>query len=169
MKRSDEPLVGEFASLPDIFASSMMMHYLNPVNRTRDLAWFDAGKKRNIGTDDIGRMDKDGTVTFPNRKKNRIIMGGLNAYPSDLEAVLRGHREAADAEVVGMPSLNLGDTPAAFVKVRDDNDVESFQTWIADRFVKAQRRSAVVFAKDYARSPIDTALKRELRNINLAR
>ena len=55
------------------------------------------------------------------RKKDMIISGGFNIYPSDLEAVLREHPAVADVAVVGVPSEQWGETPVAFV-VRDAGD-----------------------------------------------
>ena len=47
--------------------------------------------KRFIRTGDVGRFDDDGFLTLVDRKKDMIISGGFNIYPSDLEAVLREH------------------------------------------------------------------------------
>ena len=58
-----------------------------------------------------GRFDEDGFLTLFDRKKDMIISGGFNIYPSDLEAVLRTHPAVADAAVVGVPSAHWGETP----------------------------------------------------------
>ena len=37
----------------------------------------------------VGDFDEDGFLTLMDRRKDMIISGGFNIYPSDLEAVLR--------------------------------------------------------------------------------
>jgi acyl-CoA synthetase (AMP-forming)/AMP-acid ligase II len=50
---------------------------------------------RFIRTGDVGRFDEDGFLTLMDRKKDMIISGGFNVYPSDLEAVLHPARGRA--------------------------------------------------------------------------
>ena len=69
----------------------MMTGYHRQPEETAEAVWFDATGKRFIRTGDIGRFDEDGFLILLDRKKDMIISGGFNVYPSDLEAVLRGH------------------------------------------------------------------------------
>jgi acyl-CoA synthetase (AMP-forming)/AMP-acid ligase II len=71
--------------------------------------------RRYIRTGDIGRFDEDGFLVLHDRRKDVVISGGFNIYPSDLEAVLRRHPDVADAAVVGVPSAQWGETPVGFV------------------------------------------------------
>ncbi len=82
---------------------------------TRAAEWYDRGGNRFIRTGDVGRFDEDGFLTLMDRRKDMVISGGFNIYPSDLEAVLRQHPGVADAAVVGVPSAEWGETPVAFV------------------------------------------------------
>jgi acyl-CoA synthetase (AMP-forming)/AMP-acid ligase II len=65
-----------------------------------------------------GRFDEEGFLTLMDRRKDMVISGGFNVYPSDLEAVLRQHPQVADAAVVGVPSKEWGESPVAFVVAR---------------------------------------------------
>ena len=69
---------------------SMMTAYHNQPGKTREAEWYDAEGRRYIRTGDVGRFDADGFLTLMDRRKDMIITGGFNVYPSDLEAVLRG-------------------------------------------------------------------------------
>jgi long-chain acyl-CoA synthetase len=95
-----------------------------------------------------------------------IISGGFNIYPSDLEAVLTGHGDVAEAAVVGVPSEEWGETPVAFVVLRPDATIEAadLRAWTNGRVGKTQRLADLVFVDALPRSAIGKVLKRELRD-----
>ena len=149
----------------------MMTGYHHQPGKTREAEWFDASGKRFIRTGDIGRFDADGFLTLMDRKKDMVISGGFNIYPSDLEAVLREHPAVADVAVVGVPSPAWGETPVAFVVRRDghaESEAELLQ-WANGRVGKTQRLAALSLIKELPRSAIGKVLKRELRDRYLAR
>jgi long-chain acyl-CoA synthetase len=142
----------------------MMIGYHRLPEKTREVEWFDATGKRFIRTGDIGRLDDDGFLTLIDRKKDMIISGGFNIYPSDVEAVLRSHDAVADVAVVGVPSEQWGETPVAFVVLRVDWRIssEDLLREINARLGKTQRLSELTFIDVIPRSPIGKVLKREL-------
>ena len=155
----------------------MMLGYHGRPELTAAAEWFDPSGKRFIRTGDIGRFDGDGFLTLLDRKKDLIISGGFNIYPSDLEAVLRGHPAVAEAAVVGVASAQWGETPVAFVVARsaEHNGVESegdavdasaagLKAWLNERVGKTQRVADVVLVDELPRSAIGKVLKRELRD-----
>ena len=144
----------------------MMTGYYGQPEKTREAEWFDASGKRFIRTGDIGRFDEDGFLTLLDRRKDMIISGGFNLYPSDLEAVLRMHPDVADAAVAGVPSERWGETPAAWVVPRPGSapDPETLRLWANERLGKMQRISAVELIEELPRSHIGKILKRELRD-----
>ena len=145
---------------------AMMNGYHNQPGKTADAIWVDPQGHKFIRTGDVGRFDEDGFLTLLDRKKDMIISGGFNIYPSDLEAVLRQHPSVADAAVVGVPSERWGETPIAFV-VRAAGTTESGEQigeWVNERVGKTQRLTAVELVDELPRSPIGKVLKRELRD-----
>ena len=52
------------------------------------------------------------------RKKELIIRGGYNVYPSEIENVLHAHPAIAEAAVVGVPDERLGEEVMAVVVLR---------------------------------------------------
>ncbi|RYY65346.1 MAG: 4-coumarate--CoA ligase, partial [Comamonadaceae bacterium] len=70
---------------------AMMSRYHNQPARTGEAEWHDGEGRRYIRTGDVGRFDADGFLVLMDRRKDMVISGGFNIYPSDLEAVLRGH------------------------------------------------------------------------------
>jgi acyl-CoA synthetase (AMP-forming)/AMP-acid ligase II len=105
-------------------------------------------------------------LTLFDRKKDMIISGGFNIYPSDLEAVLRQHPAVLEAAVVGLPSEQWGETPVAFVVLRPGQAVDGAELmqWVNQQVGKTQRISALHFLGELPRSAIGKVLKRELRD-----
>ncbi|MDP2065911.1 MAG: class I adenylate-forming enzyme family protein [Burkholderiaceae bacterium] len=147
-------------------SGGMMTGYFGRPEQTREAEWFDPAGKRFIRTGDVGRFDADGFLTLLDRRKDMIISGGFNIYPSDLEAVLREHPAVLEAAVVGVPSEAWGETPLAFVVRRASHAAEpdELMAWVNARVGKTQRLSSVHLIDDLPRSAIGKILKRELRD-----
>jgi long-chain acyl-CoA synthetase len=161
--RSDIEQAGEVVG----HSAGMMTGYHRQPAKTREAEWFDATGKRFIRTGDVGRFDADGFLTLFDRKKDMIISGGFNIYPSDLEAVLRGHAAVADTAVVGVPSEQWGETPVAFVVRRegDGTTEDALLQWVNAQLGKTQRLAHLHFLDELPRSAIGKVLKRELREL----
>ncbi len=143
----------------------MMTGYHNQPEKTAEAEWHDPAGKRFIRTGDIGRFDADGFLVLLDRKKDMIISGGFNLYPSDLEAILREREDVADVAVVGVPSERWGETPVAFVvpKAGATLDAAELLAWTNSRVGKTQRLAALELIDILPRSAIGKVLKRELR------
>jgi len=143
-----------------------MIGYHKQPAKTAEAEWHDATGKRFIRTGDIGRFDKDGFLILMDRKKDMIISGGFNVYPSDLEAVLLRHQEVAEAAVVGVPSERWGETPVAFVVLRrqDALPAKALLDWTNGQLGKTQRLAALELVESLPRSGIGKVLKRQLRD-----
>jgi acyl-CoA synthetase (AMP-forming)/AMP-acid ligase II len=114
----------------------------------------------------VGQFDEDGFLTLMDRRKDMVISGGFNIYPSDLEAVLRQHPGVADAAVVGVPSKEWGETPVALVvRAVDALSEEELRTWANAQLGKTQRLAAVRYIDELPRSEIGKVLKRQLREM----
>jgi long-chain acyl-CoA synthetase len=68
-----------------------------------------------LHTGDIGYLDEDGYLFIVDRKKDLIIRGGFNVYPSDVEDALREHPAVTAAGVVGRPDDIYGEEIVAYV------------------------------------------------------
>jgi long-chain acyl-CoA synthetase len=156
--------VGEIVGRSEL----MMSGYHNRKDQTDAAAWVSPEGLGFIRTGDVGRFDADGFLELMDRKKDMIISGGFNIYPSDLEAVLRQHPDVADAAVVGAPSAEWGETPVAFVVSRGA-DAETIRAFANAKLGKTQRISDIVLIDELPRSHIGKVLKRELRDAYAAR
>ena len=159
-------------------SASMMTGYHGQPDKTREAEWFDPSGKRFIRTGDVGRFDADGFLTLLDRKKDLIISGGFNVFPSDLEDVLREHPAVLEVAVVGVPSSRWGETPVAFVVPLAANAGARAQVpaaaqaqlgsdllaWANARLGKTQRLHSLELLAELPRSAIGKVLKRELRD-----
>ena len=68
-----------------------------------------------LHTGDIGVMDAAGNVTITDRVKDMYVVGGFNAYPAEIEAILRGHEAVGQVAVVGVPDERMGEVGVAYV------------------------------------------------------
>jgi acyl-CoA synthetase (AMP-forming)/AMP-acid ligase II len=68
-----------------------------------------------LHTGDIGVMDPHGNVTITDRVKDMYVVGGFNAYPAEIEAILRGHEGVAQVAVVGVPDERMGEVGCAYI------------------------------------------------------
>lgn len=125
-------------------------------------AFLDGGWFR---TGDLGRFDANGYLSIVGRSKDLIITGGYNVYPSDVEAVLRGHPDVIEVAVIGEPSELWGETVTACVVAAPQatNElVEAFLAWGAEHLASYQRPRRVVLVDVLPRNALGKVLKAEL-------
>lgn len=150
-------------------STGMMTGYYRMPEKTREAEWFDAQGQRFIRSGDVGRLDTDGFIVLGDRKKDMIITGGFNVYPSDIEDVLRQHPEVQECSVIGVPSEQWGETPVAYVvpHAGSTTNAAAMQQWLNKRVGKTQRVADLRMSDLLPRSEIGKVLKRELREMYL--
>lgn len=147
-------------------SGAMMVGYHNQPGKTSEAEWYSPDGLRFIRTGDVGRFDEDGFLTLMDRKKDMIISGGFNIYPSDLEAEIVTHEAVLEAAVVGVPSDKWGETPVAFVALKQGQTIapEALREWVNAKLGKTQRLADLILVDSLPRSHIGKVLKRELRD-----
>ena len=141
---------------------AMMSGYHGRADATGAATWHDAEGNAFIRHGDLGRFDADGFLILMDRKKDLIISGGFNIYPSDLEAILSEHPGVADCAVVGVPSEAWGETPVGFYA--GTGEAAAILDWFNAKVGKTQRLSALEKVEELPRNAIGKVLKRELRD-----
>jgi len=147
--------------------SAVMRGYHNRPDADREATWLDPEGRPWLRTGDMGRLDGDGYLYIVDRKKDMMLSGGLNVYPSDIEDVIRTHPEVRDVSVVGAPDEKWGEVPVAFVVARAAGALpahDALLAWCNERLSKHQRlRQIVVVEGDLPRNALGKVLKNELR------
>ena len=144
----------------------MMNGYFNQPGKTAEAEWYDSEGNRYIRTGDVGRFDEDGFLTLMDRRKDMIISGGFNIYPSDLESVLMQARGGQGSRsrrrglaAVGRDAGRVRRAEAWRARRRP----RQIRAWANERLGKTQRLAAVEIRDELPRSAIGKVLKRELR------
>ena len=68
-----------------------------------------------LHTGDMGTMDSDGYIYIVDRKKEMLLVHGMNVYPREIEEVLYQSPGVAEAAVIGRNPDRKGELPVAFV------------------------------------------------------
>lgn len=116
-------------------------------------------------TGDLGRLDEDGYLYIVDRKKDLIIVGGLNVYPSEVENVIRELPEVRDCAVIGVKSPILGERVKAFIELHEGKslDYDRVLSYCHERLARYKVPRAIEVVPELPRSATGKVLKRELR------
>jgi acyl-CoA synthetase (AMP-forming)/AMP-acid ligase II len=100
-----------------------------------------------LSVGDVAVREADGFIRLIDRKKNMIISGGENIYPTEVEAVLAQHPAIRDVAVVGRPDDRWGERVEAAVVLRDGASATSDELieWSRNRLAGYKRPRAVTF------------------------
>jgi long-chain acyl-CoA synthetase len=115
-------------------------------------------------TGDVAVMDEDGFFFIVDRKKELIIAGGFNIYPSEVEEVIFGLKGVQDAVVIGVPDKYRGETVKAFVvkaagaKLTEDDVIAHCQAALTAYKVP----KLVEFRSELPRNTVGKVLRRVL-------
>jgi long-chain acyl-CoA synthetase len=111
--------IGEEGELCIAGPQVMKGYWNRPEETDIALRTDDAGRTW-LYTGDVARMDEDGYSYIVQRKKDMIIVGGFNVYPSEVEGVLYAHPAVMEAAVIGIPDHYRGEVVKACVVLKPD-------------------------------------------------
>ncbi|MBI3073514.1 MAG: AMP-binding protein [Deltaproteobacteria bacterium] len=116
-------------------------------------------------TGDLVTQDDEGYLFVVGRKKDLIIRGGLNVYPTEVESCLLTHAAVMDAAVVGVDDADLGERVKAFVVLRDGATAtgDELRAHCAEKIAKYKVPEAWAFLGELPRNAVGKVLKRELK------
>jgi len=71
-------------------------------------------------TGDMAKIDKDGYIYIIDRKKDMLIVRGMNVYPREVEEILSTHPKVAECAVIGVPDKQRGEVPKAIITLKEN-------------------------------------------------
>ncbi len=120
-----------------------------------------------VSVGDIARRDANGYIQLIDRKKNMIVSGGENVYPSEVENVLADHPAVIDVAVFGVPDPKWSERVVAAVVPTGDVDLaaDALIDWSRDRLAGFKRPRDIIFLTpdEMPRNATGKILHRELR------
>ena len=151
------------------FCGFLMPEYYKLANKMEETIWRDERGRTHFKTGDLGKFDEDGFLYVVGRKKDMIISGGINIYPSDIEDLVISHPEVKEVAVVGIPDPKWGEVPLAMVIREKGSSIseEQIKVWANSKLGKYQRVSGVSFCDEFPRNALGKVLKEELRKAYL--
>ncbi|PAN03664.1 hypothetical protein PAHAL_1G013900 [Panicum hallii] len=114
---------------------------------------------------DLAVRHGDGYVKILDRSKDIIISGGENISTIEVEAALFAHPAVAEAAVVGRPDEYWGETPCAFVTLKDGGSVgaEEVMAFCRARLPRYMAPRTVVFVDELPKTATGKVQKFTLR------
>ncbi|HXW85074.1 MAG TPA: AMP-binding protein [Candidatus Binataceae bacterium] len=116
-------------------------------------------------TGDLGWVDDEGYVFFAGRKDDMIIRGGENIAPAEIETVLMSHPAVDECAVIGIPSVEWGQTVKAFVVLRRGaaTTEQEIAEFCRGRLASFKRPEKIEFIDALPKNPLGKILRRDLR------
>lgn len=115
-----------------------------------------------LRTGDMGYLDDDGFLYVVDRRKDLIISGGENIYPSEIESVLSGMEQIKEVGVTGLADETWGQVPIAFVvKIKDVTASEVF-SFLRQRLAKYKIPKEIHFVEELPRNASNKLVRSKL-------
>jgi acyl-CoA synthetase (AMP-forming)/AMP-acid ligase II len=116
-------------------------------------------------TGDVGYKDEDGYVYLVDRKKDMIITGGFNVFPSEVEHAILTHPEVLDCAVIGVPDEKWGEAVKAVLQLKPGATIDegALLGAVKAKLGSVKTPKSIEIWPDLPRSAVGKVLKREIR------
>jgi long-chain acyl-CoA synthetase len=120
-----------------------------------------------LRTGDIGHYDVDGYYFITDRKKDMLLVNGINVYPREIEEVIYQYPGVKEAAVVGLHDPRKGEMPVAFVVANEGASLDErlFVAFLRDKLADYKIPRRVVPLQALPRNATGKVLKTELRQL----
>lgn len=120
-------------------------------------------------TGDLGVMDKDGYISIVDRKKDLILVKGMNVYPREIEEHILAIKGVDTAAVISVPDDEGDETILAYVKLDDGAHVteKDIKTYLKKNLANFKLPKYIYFPSELPLTTIGKILKRQLKEMVL--
>jgi acyl-CoA synthetase (AMP-forming)/AMP-acid ligase II len=110
-------------------------------------------------------MDAEGYVFLADRMEDKIITGGFNVYPAEVEGTLAEHPAVAECAVFAIPDKKWGEAVRAAVTLREGHSLEAEEliAFCKEHLARFKVPKAIDILEELPRSPVGKILRRVLR------
>ena len=120
-------------------------------------------------TGDIGYRDEEGYYFITDRKKDMLLVNGINVYPREIEEIIYQFPGVKEAAVIGKPDSRRGEQPIAFIAANEGQHVEekALQQFVRKKLADYKVPRRVVQVPALPRNATGKILKTALREMAL--
>ena len=124
-----------------------------------------------LRTGDVGYEDEQGFIYIVDRIKDLIICSGYNVYPRTIEDAIYAHPAVAEAVVIGVKDAYRGQSPKAFVKLKDGAHLTAaeLKVHLAEHLSKLEMPHDIEFRDTLPKTMIGKLSKKALVDEELAK
>ncbi|TRM13014.1 o-succinylbenzoate--CoA ligase [Lentibacillus cibarius] len=116
-----------------------------------------------LATGDLGYTDEEGFLYVADRRKDLIISGGENIYPTEIEGVLAAMEAIDEVGVTGKKDDKWGQIPVAFVVVNDTSiTTEAIMEFAAQRLAGYKLPKEIYFVEKLPRNASNKLMRNKL-------
>jgi len=121
-------------------------------------------------TGDIGYRDQEGYYYITDRKKDMILVNGINVYPREIEEILYQFPGVKEVAVIGKPDARKGEQPVAFVSANEGAvlDERAMQNFVRRKLANYKVPRKVVLLAALPRNATGKILKTALRDMPIS-
>ncbi len=116
-------------------------------------------------TGDLGKIDADGYLFILDRKKDLILVKGINVYPREIEEVLKQNPKVKECAVVGVSDPKRGEAPVAHLVLKEQEEAlaHEFREWCLPHLANYKIPIKFIFHTELPKTSTGKILKRALK------
>ena len=122
-----------------------------------------------LRTGDMVKVDEDGYLFIVDRKKDMLIVRGMNVYPREVEDVLQTHGKVSECAVIGVPDKQRGEVPKAIITLKTGVTAteKEFRKFCHEKIAMYKNPKYFEFRDSLPKTPTGKVMKKILKEEEL--